>query len=220
VQVMVWRQGRQVPVWVEPWVLVQSSSSGYAQSDPLEPLGIVLDDRYQMPVVWKVLPRTPAYYAGVRSGDVIVAWSGQHINDPQDLIGMVHDAQQDQVQLQVSRNRQLRQLTLDLDGQTRTALRPGHDQSYGTTDTTDGYSYGTTRIQSGTYVQPGTTIQGQTYVQPGAYGQAGATFTQPGVYGQTGTSYGQTGTMYSQPGGGTYGQPAARPNLLPRLRGR
>ena len=82
VQVVVWRNNQQVPIWVEPWVLVQEDSSSTAQVDPLETYGVILDDRYQYPVVWKVLPRTPAYYAGIRAGDVIVAWSGQHVSDP------------------------------------------------------------------------------------------------------------------------------------------
>jgi S1-C subfamily serine protease len=198
VQIVVWRDDQRVPVWVEPWVLMQSESSTYAQADPLEPLGIVLDDRYQTPVVWKVTTQSPAYYSGIRSGDVIVAWNRQYVSDHQDLINLVQQTQANEFPVQISRNRQLRVVTLEVDGQGRTALRPTYDQASSTTDGAGTYSQGTF-YQQRTYTQPGTT-----YVQPGSmYVQPGATYSQPG---------------YSQPG--TYNQPQGRPALLPRLRGR
>src|SRR5207237_10752997 len=137
--VMVWRNGQQTPVWVEPWLLTQhyQQSSGYAQADALEPYGIVLDDRYQAPVVWKVTPRSPAYYAGIRGNDVIVAWNNQHVNDPDELTNAVEQTDRSEIPVQISRNRQLRNLTLEADS-TRTALRPNYDQSYDGTTTKQG----------------------------------------------------------------------------------
>jgi len=231
VQVWVWRNGQQVPVWVEPWAFLQTSSSSYAQSDTLEQLGVVLDDRYQSPVVWKVLPRSPAYYAGIRSNDVIMAWNGQHVSDSQELESLAQDTRESEIPVQLSRNRQLRQVTLETDGsESRTAFRPDYDESYGTTDATgapqSGASYGTP-ARSGTYYQQRTYTQpGTTYVQPGTtYVQPGTTYVQPGTsYSQPGTTYTQPGTTYVRPGS-TYVQPQDgfqqnRPAILPRLRGR
>lgn len=207
-QVLVWRNGQQVPLWVEPWTLTQHTGSTSAQSDPLEPFGIVLDDRYQSPVVWKVQPQSPAYYAGIRGNDVIVAWNGQHVNDPQELTQVAEQTQQNEIPVQISRNRQLRNVTLEMEGQTRTALRPSYQESYDTSGgaTQQGYSQQT--FQQG-YAQPQTFQQGYTQ---------GQTFVQPG------TTYAQPGTTYVQPQGGTYVQPQGtqqnRPGILPWLRGR
>jgi hypothetical protein len=199
VQIWVWRSGQQVPVWVEPWTLLQTSSSGHARSDSLESFGVVLDDRYQLPVVWKVLPRSPAYYAGVRSNDVIVVWNGQHVNDPQELEELAQQTEDAEIQVQVSRNRQLRQLTLEMDGQSRTALRPGYDEGYGTTDAIGAPPAGRTT---------GTSYQQRTYTQPGT------------AYVQPGTTYVQPGTTYIQPAPTLVPRPAdVRPGILPRRRG-
>jgi len=174
-QVMVWRNGQQVPVWVEPWVLNQGlqQTGGYAQNSALEQYGIVLDDRYQAPVVWKVTPRSPAYYAGIRGNDVIVAWNNQHVNDPDELSNVVGQTDRSEVPVQISRNRQLRNVTLEADGQTRTALRPGYDQSYDQTSS-----------QQGAYAQPQEHQQG--YSQPSYTTQQQGGYTQPqqGTYQQ------------------------------------
>jgi C-terminal processing protease CtpA/Prc len=183
VEVIAWRNGQQVPIWVEPWVLVQEYTT--VQADPLEQYGLVLDDRYQdYIVVWKVLPRSPAFYAGIRPGDVIVSWSGRHINRPQEFVTLVQQGNwSGPIDLQVSRNRQLRALQLDM-GQVsaRTALRPNLDvDAAGNVDVdralpgrenrienrierrddrrdlrSDG-TYGT--IEGTTTIQPGTTLQ-------------------------------------------------------------
>jgi predicted metalloprotease with PDZ domain len=248
VQVIVWRNNQQVPIWVEPWVLVQETT--VAQTDPLETYGVVLDDRYSYPVVWRVLPRSPAYYAGIRSGDVIVAWSGQYVYNPDDLVTLAQQQSGEEIAVQVSRNRQLRQLTLDAsDSQSsRTALRPDFDQqSFDSQTQTDTRWQQQGTIQGGYGQRSGTQLQGGTYgqtttgfgQQSGAYyGTQGAGISgQAGAYGQTG--YGQTGA-YGQAGvgtSGTYGQAGgyAQPGMtrqqtgqgvlnqggvLPRLRGR
>jgi hypothetical protein len=219
--------------------LVEEYSSSVAQSDPLESYGIVLDDRYQYPVVWKVYPQTAAYYAGIRAGDVIVAWSGQHVYNPNDLASLVRQNPQGEISVQVSRNRQLRQLTMDVgESQSRTALRPAYDESsdaigaapsedYSGASRTQGYSQQgySQGYQSQSYVQPATSYSqpsGGTYYQSGAtYGQAGvgasAGYAQPGAYGQAGVST-QSGTTYGQQGGLL--NRSGQGGVLPRLRGR
>ena len=76
VTVIVFRDNREETIYVEPAVLIDDSD--YVEVDPLERFGIILDDRYDdRIVVWRVTPRSPAYYAGFRPGDVIVTFSGR-----------------------------------------------------------------------------------------------------------------------------------------------
>src|SRR4029079_1959468 len=102
--VMVWRRGQQIPIYVEPWALTQSVHSGQAQTGALEQYGIVLDDRYQAPVVWKAPPRSPPYYARLRGNDIIVAWNSQHVNDPDELNDAVEQTDRSEIPVQISRN--------------------------------------------------------------------------------------------------------------------
>jgi len=232
VQVLVWRNGQQVPVWVQPWTLIQTHSGAYAQADALQPYGIVLDDRYSSPVVWKVQPQSPAHYAGIRSNDIIVAWNGQHVNDPQELEHVAQQTQQSEIPVQLSRNRQLREVTLEADGQTRTALRPNYEESsQQQTFQQEGYAQPQT-FQQGGYTQGQTLHQG--YAQPQTFQQGGYTqgqtfqqgYAQPQTYQQSG--YVQPGTTYTQPQQGTYYQQQGtyqqnqqnRPGILPWIRGR
>ena len=75
VQVVVFRNGRNQAIVVDPTVLTQQN---FAEAEPLEEFGIVLDDRFNdRIVVWRVLPGTPAFYAGFHPGDVISTLRGQ-----------------------------------------------------------------------------------------------------------------------------------------------
>jgi len=217
-----------LPLWVQPWTLTQNQGGASSQADALQPYGIVLDDRYQSPVVWKVQPQSPAYYAGVRSNDIIVAWNGQHVNDPQELEHVAQQTQQNEIPVQVSRNRQLRELTLEADGQSRTALRPSYQQESSEQESfQDGYAQ-PQGFQQGGYTQGQTFQQG--YAQPQTFQQQG--YAQPQTY-QQGTytqqpqtfqqGYTQPGATYNQPQGTYYQQQGTqqnRPGILPWLRGR
>jgi PDZ domain len=76
VTVIVIRDGREQTIYVEPAVLVREDA--YVEVDPLERFGIIVDDRYDdRIVVWRVIPRSPAYYAGFRPGDVVVTFGGR-----------------------------------------------------------------------------------------------------------------------------------------------
>jgi len=236
VQVLVGRGGQQVPLWVEPWAFAQVNSSGQGQGDALETYGLVLDDRYQFPVVWKALPQSPAYYAGIRTNDVIVTWNGQHVSHPQDLVQAAEQTQVNEIPVQISRNRQLRQVTLEANGQIQTAQRTryeqsddvsqaGYEQGYSQQNTDQQaygqQSYGQQNYGQQNYGQP--TYGQQTYGQQN-YSQSGYQQGQPMTY-QQGQNYGQN---YQQ---GTYQQRTAQPGtyqqntnqggvLFPRLRGR
>lgn len=125
VQVIVFREGREQVVWVEPTVLIEEYHT--VQSDPLEEFGIILDDRYtDQLVVWRVVPRSPAYYAGIYAGDVLTTFRGQRITTPQQLVTVVRGLQPGVIPVQVMRNRVARTIEVDY-SQRRTALRPNAD---------------------------------------------------------------------------------------------
>jgi C-terminal processing protease CtpA/Prc len=198
VQILVWRNSQQVPLWIEPWAVLHTASSSQEQSNALEQLGLVMDDRYQFPVVWRVTPRSPAYYAGIRTNDVIVTWNGQHVRHPQDLDQVAEQTEASEIPVQISRNRQLRQVVLETDGQTRTALRPNYDQEQYDNRGTNQNGY----------------QQGQGAYQQGAYQQGQQPGVQQGYY-QQGNNQQGTGQQ------GTYQQNMNQgPGLFPRLRGR
>ena len=70
IKVIVLRDGREEVVMVQPTVFVEELS--YVDNDPLENFGVVIDDRNtDQIVVWRVIPRSPAYYAGIPRGDVL-----------------------------------------------------------------------------------------------------------------------------------------------------
>jgi len=113
VEVVVIRDGQEEVVYVEPSVLIQETH--VAQHDPLEEVGIVIDDRYDdRVVVWKVLPRTPAYYAGVRPGDVITTWHGRRISRPDSFVQVVTQSDPGEVAIGVRRENRVRDLQIDV----------------------------------------------------------------------------------------------------------
>jgi C-terminal processing protease CtpA/Prc len=66
VAVVVMRDGREMPLYVDPIVIRERVT--HVHVDPLEQFGIIIDDRYDdRIVVWRVIPRSPAFYAGIRS---------------------------------------------------------------------------------------------------------------------------------------------------------
>lgn len=125
VPVVVLRDNRRRLIYVRPDVFVSQT----AVVDPLDRFGIVLDDRNtDRIVVWRVLPRSPAYYAGIRAGDVLTALDGYRIDDAGDLVRLIQSAGAQNVAVEVSRNQQPRELYVDLAiaetaTQPRTSLR-------------------------------------------------------------------------------------------------
>jgi len=76
------RSGANQVVSLTPANLIQ----GMVQADPLFQTGVVLDaNNPNQLVVQRVFPRTPAYYAGLRTGDVITSVGGQRVVIPADL---------------------------------------------------------------------------------------------------------------------------------------
>jgi hypothetical protein len=135
----VWRGGQQVTLYAQPNLLVQElqAAPGYAGpsdstpagGDPLASLGIVLDDRYSdQVIVAKVLPRSPAYFAGIQPGDMIVSFNDQRVSGPDDLVTFVEENDQGTMRMEL-----MREVELDLAKRPaatpHTALRPSYQSS-------------------------------------------------------------------------------------------
>jgi hypothetical protein len=131
VAVVVYRNGAQQTLYVEPSVLVEQYTT--VQHDPLEQFGVLVDDRYyDRVVVLRVIPRTPAYYAGLRPGDVISTWGDTRISRPDEFVQAVQHTETGLVPVQVYRGRQLRRLEAELPqfearAERRTSYRPDFD---------------------------------------------------------------------------------------------
>ena len=92
--------------------------------------GIILDESSpDHPRVKAVVPQSPAFYAGLRSGDQITGFRGQRIEAVKDLVQSIINATSGPNSMQVNRNNQMRQLDIEIPDehegdQPRTALRP------------------------------------------------------------------------------------------------
>ncbi len=132
VQVIVVRDGREQVIVVEPTVFIEELS--YVENDPLEHFGVIVDDRYNdRIVVWRVVPRSPAYYAGIRAGDVIVSLGNQRLANVAAFVQRLTGADAGELQVQVNRGQATRTLHVDVPrfvGRTerRTSLRPNIDE--------------------------------------------------------------------------------------------
>lgn len=133
VDVVVMRGGREQTIQVQPSVLIEEYS--YVDNDPLEHFGVVLDDRYtDKLVVWKVIPRSPAYYAGIRAGDIIVTFNGQKAPNIKEFTHLVQTTDPGNVRVDVSRNSKIRQFDVDVPqfearSQRQTLYRPNLDSN-------------------------------------------------------------------------------------------
>jgi S1-C subfamily serine protease len=125
VPVIVSRDGREETIYIEPAVFVDDYNT--VEVDPLERFGIILDDRYDdRIVVWRVIPRSPAYYAGFRPGDVIATFSGHPYRTRSDFERSVGTWRPGETTVQVRRGDRNRELTVDvpsLDRSERSARR-------------------------------------------------------------------------------------------------
>jgi len=125
VKVIVFRDRREQILYITPGLIYREAVA----YDPLWRYGIVIDDRYpDRVVILRIYPRTPAYYAGLRAGDVVVGLRGQKIARAADFISAFTNAD-GRVALQVNRANRMRDLELDAatNVETRTTLRPNID---------------------------------------------------------------------------------------------
>ncbi len=121
VEVVVLRDGREEMIHVEPAALIREVS--VVPHDPLEELGIVLDDRYDdRVVVWKVIRRSPAFYAGLRAGDIITAVNEQRVVTPEDLVHLATKLEGEPLKFDVARGERVRRIDVEV---TTVAPQPG-----------------------------------------------------------------------------------------------
>jgi C-terminal processing protease CtpA/Prc len=212
VTVWVLRNGREVPVYVQPVQLIEQLilvNNGYA---PAGALGVVFDDRYDDELVVQTVARSStAYRAGLRPGDVIVRVYGQRVTRPWQFTQVLAGVDSSQVPLVIERDRSLREIVVDVPetlqttSQRRTSYRRDFDDS-----AVRGYGQSTTRTQSAAPTQYDGTVYQQSYAAPG------------GIYVQPGQVSAPDQYQPAQPV-----QPSNRmdnrenrPGILPRLFGR
>jgi hypothetical protein len=125
-KIVVNRNGQQQTISINPNVLVDEHVRG---SNRLHEYGIILDDTNPDQLkVQSVVPRSPAFYAGLRRGDQITGVRGQRITALTGLIRSLASNAGQTTPIDVSRNNQERQLDIevpsDANAEARTALRP------------------------------------------------------------------------------------------------
>jgi hypothetical protein len=133
VDVVVTRDGQEQTIQVDPNLLLADYGVA-APVDPLEQFGVVLDDRVNdQAVVWKVLPRSPAYYAGLRSGDVLTTFHDRPIRGRTDFESTIVGTDPGEASVQVRRGERTRDFQVDVprfeQREGRTAMRPSLNSS-------------------------------------------------------------------------------------------
>ena len=122
VTVIVLRDNREETIHVEPAVLLDEGE--YVEVDPLERFGIILDDRYDdRIVVWRVIPRSPAYYAGFRPGDVIATFAGRPYRTRTEFERGSRDWKTGEANVQIRRGERTRDLSVDIPSRDRMDAR-------------------------------------------------------------------------------------------------
>jgi C-terminal processing protease CtpA/Prc len=112
VNVVVMRGGTQETLVIDPVVIRERYTT--VRTDPLERFGIILDDRIQdRLIVWRVIPRSPAFYAGIRAGDEITMFAGQRIADPTKFVQIVERTDPGMIPVQITRSGRVREIEVD-----------------------------------------------------------------------------------------------------------
>jgi S1-C subfamily serine protease len=113
VEVLIVRKNKEMVIPVEPALLEEHYV--VVRHDPLEQLGFVVDDRYDdRVVVWKVLPRSPAFYAGLRPGDVITRFGDQRVVQRKAFTGLVEKVEPGVLTVEVDRAKRTRPIRIDV----------------------------------------------------------------------------------------------------------
>ncbi|HMC09684.1 MAG TPA: PDZ domain-containing protein [Pirellulaceae bacterium] len=126
-QVVIKRNGQQQTIAIQTKPFVDEH---LASDNRLHDFGLILDESDPSHVkVQAVTPRSPAFYAGMRSGDQITGFNGQRINAVKDLISTIGNLVGNTTSVEIKRNNQPRQLDIEVPDehagdQTRTALKP------------------------------------------------------------------------------------------------
>jgi hypothetical protein len=109
------RDGREMPLYVRPVDLIEELVVVRDDFDPVRRFGVVIDDSYDdYIVVRRVLPNTPAFDAGLRTGDVITTWQGQRVASPLEFSRVLRRVDTNDVALGIRRDRVARSLDVSL----------------------------------------------------------------------------------------------------------
>jgi predicted metalloprotease with PDZ domain len=128
VAVIVDRGGKQQTIYLEPEVILTYVNR--YESNRLEEFGIFVDDRIpDRIVVWRVTPRSPAFFAGIRAGDVIVNFNNKPVSTQDELKQLAAKVDAGPITVDVQRGDKTRQLQVDFqaNAEVRSALRPDYD---------------------------------------------------------------------------------------------
>ena len=101
IKVIVFRDGREEVVYLEPTVFYADES----YDDDYRYFGVVLDDRYpDRLIAVRVYPDSPAYLAGLRAGDEITTWHGQRVTSPREFGRLIHGIEPGNVDFEIARD--------------------------------------------------------------------------------------------------------------------
>lgn len=116
VTIVVWRNGADQTLTLQPNVLYANDNAAYNYNDDLAYFGVEFDPQYANELyISRVLPGTYAYRAGLRAGDVITNWDGRTVRTPQDFARMIHDEKPGRVAFDYSRGSQRMNANVDFD---------------------------------------------------------------------------------------------------------
>ena len=112
-EVLIIRKNKEQVVVVDPAVL--EDEYRLVKHDPMEEFGLVVDDRYDdRIVVWKVVPRSPAFYAGFRPGDVVTTFRGQPVAERKVFVESFTALEPGMVDFEVRRGDRVRPLQVEV----------------------------------------------------------------------------------------------------------
>lgn len=140
IEILVVRNGRQVPIYVEPVRIIEELILVQEQpADPWQTFGVVIDNTWDdYVVVDRVLPNTPAFRAGIRAGDTILSFGGRRLASPQQFVSVWNGLESDDVAIQIERDRRRRNLQANIPSDLRvatgrrTAFRQDFDDGFET----------------------------------------------------------------------------------------
>lgn len=89
--------------------LIELSNAQIVESGDRKVVGVVLESTDDKVVVQKVIEESPAEKAGVKSGDIIIKVDGKKITDPQGLIAVIKESDED-VKFSVKRDGKVMQI--------------------------------------------------------------------------------------------------------------
>ncbi len=125
-QVVIMRGGQQQTLSINTKPFVEEHLNSDHQ---LQDFGLVLDQTDPNHVkVQTVMPRSPAFYGGMKPGDVITRFNGERINAVKDLVQTIAGLTSSSTSVEVNRNGGSRSLDIEVPGnhqdEARTALKP------------------------------------------------------------------------------------------------